>query len=225
MDHLKLLTGISILIFLTFIPLAIINQTYGWIPDTIIFIFATLFYYWMYATFRMTPFIFLMLILAHILHACGIFGWYHISPLPIGWERITHFFGALPFALLFFRFFEQWMDTRFFTKKNMALLLSVFLCATAVGAIVELNEFIGYLNFGYGEGAFRFGPGDGVVGLDGVELIDAIGGGWINQGFDMITNTLGILVGMAIMIGLKLATRRPEKAYYFEPVGEYSRRI
>ena len=225
MDHVKLLTSISTLIFITFIPLAIINQTYGWIPDVAIFIVATLFYYWMYATLRMTPAIFTLLILGHTLHACGILGWYHISPVPIPWERITHFFGVLPFALLFFRFFEQWMDVRMLTKRNMLLFAAVFLSATGVGALVELNEFVGYLSFGFGEGAFMFGPGDGVAGLAGSDLVDALGGGWINQGWDMITNTVGILVGMAIMIIIRLFNKKSEAAYYYEPISTYSRKF
>jgi len=190
------------------IPIAVLNGVYGWIPDIVVFIFLTLLYYWLYNTFRMNMPIFTIIIIGHILHACGIFGWYHISPVPIPWERITHLIGALSFSLLFFRWMEQWMDVKFFTKKNLVLLLAVFLATTGVGAVVELSEFIGYLKLGTGEGAFMFGPGDGVAGLQGNELIDAIGGGWINEGWDFIFNTIGILVGMAIMITLRVIKKR-----------------
>ena len=105
------------------------------------------------------------------------------------------------------------MDVKFFTKKNLVLLLAVFLATTGVGAVVELSEFIGYLKLGTGEGAFMFGPGDGVAGLQGNELIDAIGGGWINEGWDFIFNTIGIIVGMGIMITLRVI-KKPKTNYY-----------
>lgn len=95
------------------------------------------------------------------------------------------------------------MDTRFFTRKNLLLLMAVFLAATGVGAIVELSEFVGYLFAGQGEGAFMFGPGDGVAGLKGTDLIDALGGGWINEGWDFVYNTIGIIAGMAMMIVIR----------------------
>jgi len=204
MDNLKFLTIISVLIFLVMIPLAVINKVYGWIPDLILFIILALFYYWTYDTFRMNMPIFTMLIIGHILHATGIFGWYHISPIGIQWDHVTHFFGALPIALLFFRWMEQWMDMKLFTKKNLLILLAIFLAATGVGAVVELSEFVGYLTLGVGEGAFMFGPGDGVAGLEGNELIDAIGGGWINEGWDFVFNTIGIIVGMLIMFVVRI---------------------
>lgn len=173
----------------------------------------------------MTPQIFTLLIIGHVLHACGIFGWYHISPVPIAWERITHFFGALPFALLFFRWMEPSLTSKWLTKKNLLILLAVFLMATGVGAIVELSEFLGYLSLGFGEGGLMFGPGDGISGLEGSDLIDALGGGWINEGWDFIYNTIGIIVGMAIMLLLRVFRKPAEKAYYFEPTGEYSRKV
>lgn len=208
-NYVKTLTIISILIFLVMIPIAYLNGVYGWIPDIFVFIALTLFYYWTYDTLRMNMPIFTMLIIGHLTHAMGIFGWYHISPVPIQWDHITHFFGALPYALLFFRWMEQWMDVQFLTKKNLLLLMAVLLAATGIGAVNELSEFVGYLSLGFGEGAFMFGPGDGVAGLEGSDLIDAIGGGWINEGWDFVFNTIGIIAGMFIMIILRL-TRRKE---------------
>ncbi len=219
------LTIISILTFLTFIPLALINEMPGWLPELFIFIGLTLFYAWTYDSWRMTLPIFTMLIIGHILHACGIFGWYHISPLPIQWDHITHFFGAFPFALLFYRFFEQWMDAKVFTRKNLLLLLAVFVAATGVGAVVELSEFVGYLKLGFGEGAFQFGPGDGIAGLDGTDLIDALGGGWINEGWDFIFNTLGIIAGMALMLLTRLIIKKPKPAYYYHQIGDHSEKF
>jgi len=187
------------------IPMAILTGVYEFIPDFVLFIILTLFYYWIYDVSRMNMPIFTMLIIGHLLHAGGIFGWYHISPIPIQWDHITHFFGAFPYALLFFRWMKQWMDEKFFTRKNLLLLIAVFLAAMGVGAVVELSEFIGYLALGFGEGAFKFGAGDSVVGAS--DLIDLVGGGWINEGWDFIFNTIGIIVGMGIMMTIQLVKR------------------
>ncbi len=205
--------------------LAAVNGIYGFIPDILIFLGLTLFYAWTYKTFRMNTPIFTLLVIGHILHACGIFGWYHTSPLPIQWDHITHFFGTMPYALLFFNFFGQWADAKWLTKKNILLLASVFLAAMGVGAIVELSEFVGYLSLGFGDGAFMFGTGDGIAGMEGTDLIDAIGGGWINEGWDFIFNTIGILFGILLMIISKLLVKRPAKAYYFETIEKFSKKI
>ena len=224
-NHVRLLTIIGVLIFLVMIPIAYLNGVYGFIPDLMTFIVLTLFYYWTFNTFRNTVPIFTLLIIGHLTHAMGIFGWYHISPVPIQWDHITHIFGALPYALLFFRFFEQWADVRWFSKKNLLLLLAVFLAATGVGAVVEMSEFVGYLSLGFGEGAFMFGPGDGIAGHSGSDLIDVIGGGWINEGWDFMYNTVGIIIGIIIMVIIRATVRKPKPAYYFEPAGSYSKKI
>jgi len=206
-SYVKITVIISILIFVIMIPLGMMNGVHGFIPEIIFFIFLTLFYYWLYDAFRMNLPIFTLLIIGHVLHATGIFGWYNISPVGWQWDHITHIFGALPYALLFFRFFEPWMDAKF-TKKNFLILVAVFMAATGVGAVVELSEFIGYLQLGLGEGAFQFGPGDGIAGKTGNELIDVIGGGWINEGWDFIYNTVGIIIGMVMMIVIRAIRKR-----------------
>lgn len=205
--YLNTVTVISLLIFILMIPLAVMNGVYGFIPDLVMFIIMTLFYRWTFYTFKMNVPIFTLLVIGHILHACGIFGWYHISPVPIQWDHVTHFFGALPYALLFFKWMEQWMDARFFSKKNLLILMAIFLAASGVGAVVELSEFVGYLQYGTGDGAFQFGPGDGVMGKEGSDLIDSLGGGWINEGWDFIYNTIGIIIGMLVMIILRVTRK------------------
>ncbi len=211
--HVRLLTLISVLIFIVMIPIAMLNEVYGWIPDIVTFIVITLFYYWMYDTFRMNTPIFTLLVIAHILHAGGIFGWYHVSPVPIRWEIVTHVAGGFAFSLLLFRWMEQWMEAKF-CKKNLLIIFGIFLAATGVGAVVEMSEFVGYLSLGFGEGAFMFGDGDGVAGKEGVELIDAIGGGWINEGWDFIFNTVGIIAGMATMGIIRTANKKPKVNFY-----------
>jgi len=223
-NYVKTLTAISILIFLVMIPIAYLNGVYGWIPDIAVFVFVTLFYYWMYDTFRMTMPIFTFLIIAHILHAGGIFGWYYVSPVPIRWEIVTHLAGGFAFSLLIFRWMEQWLEKKF-TKKTWLVIIGIFLAATGIGAVVELSEFVGYLFAGEGEGAFQFGPGDGVAGKEGTELIDALGGGWINEGWDFVFNTGGILVGMVIMAIIRSARKESHSALDYEPIVTHSRKV
>lgn len=196
----RVATIISVLIFALFIPLALLNETTGWIPDLVVFILLTLFYYWTWDTWRLTLPIFTIVILGHITHAMGVFGWYSINPGPIQYDHITHLLGSIGIALITYRFISQFMDEKPFTKKNLLLLGTIFFAASGVGAIVELSEFLGYLFLGFGDaGALFFGAGDGVIGLEGTDLMDAIGGGWINLGWDLTYNTLGVLIGMSIM--------------------------
>jgi len=222
----KFLAVIGVLIFLVMIPIAYINGVTEFIPDLFIFIALTLLYAWMYDTFRMTKPILTLLIFGHVTHSMGIYGWYHISPLPIQWDHITHFFGALPYALLFSRFLGQWADAKWLTKKNLLLMMAIFLSATGVGAVVEISEFAGYLSLGFGDGAFRFGPGDGEgLGKSDIDIINVIGGGWINEGWDFISNTVGIVTGMTIMLFIALFQKKPDKAYYFEHIDSFSKKI
>jgi len=190
----------AFLIFITFIPLGILSEVHGFIPDAFIFMGLSLFYYFTYNFWGLNPPMFTLLIIAHILHMGGTFGWYHISPLPIQWDHITHFFGSIPFTLLFFSYFRKAWDKRFFTGANFIRLIIIFFAAMGVGQLVEASEFWGYLSFGFGDGTFMFGPGDGVAGKEGAELIDALGGGWINEGWDITYNFLGTVAGMLIMI-------------------------
>lgn len=193
------MTVISAFIFLTFIPLAIINETFGWIPDVIIFLGLVVFYYFFWEMLDMNIPIYLVLIIGHISHAMGIFGWYSMNPFLIQYDHITHFLGSLGVVLVIWQFMKRWMDKRLITKKNIMLLGVVVMAAFGVGATVELMEFVGYLSFGMGDdGIFFFGAGDGITGLAGNELIDALGGGWINLGWDLVYNALGIITGIIL---------------------------
>jgi hypothetical protein len=210
--YLNIVTLVSLLIYATFIPLAIMNKVYGWIPDVIGFAILTIGFYLTYSYWRMNLPIFTIIIIGLLLHLGGIFGWYYISPVPIQWDHLTHFFGCLPFALLFFQFLKHKLNNKFFTVHNFLFFIIIFFAAMGVGALVELSEFWGYLSFGFGPGALMFGPGDGVIGKQGIELIDVLGGGWINKGWDMTFNLLGILVGMIVMMiihfGFKLGREK-----------------
>lgn len=208
---------ISILIYLLIILIGHVIGTTAFTTECIIFIGLTIFYYLTYEKWNMTPIIFLLLEVGHITHALGTFGWYNISPLSIGWERVTHFFGAMPFAMLFFNYLKHKWDFKLFTVKNFILALTVFFAATGVGQLVEASEFWGFLAFGEGEGAFMFGHGDGMITPEGKEILDIHGGGWINSGWDVTVNMLGVLFGMLLMgLGQWVFKRKKEEIDLYE---------
>ncbi len=199
----KLIAFISILIFLCFIVISALEGSYGWIPDIAFFIVLTLIYCKFYKTLNLNPLIFISLILAHILHSCGVLGWYNISPIAIQWDHITHVFGAFAVALFFWACTSRWMDKKIFTKKNVVIYTLIFFAAFGAGALVELTEFLGYLKLGFGDhGTLFFGAGDADT-----KLMNVVGGGWINEGWDFVYNTIGILTGMAMMFSLNLIKR------------------
>jgi hypothetical protein len=218
-------TIISILIYAILIPLSYYYGTQGFVPELILFMALGVFFAWMYNTLRLNIPILTVIHAGLILHSFGIFGWYYISPIPISWERITHFFGILPMAMMFYQFASQFMDTKLFTRKNIFLIITIFFAATGVGALVEVGEFIGYLTLGHGEGALMFGPGDSIDGFGGSDVIDEIGGGWINASWDMIFNAFGAATAIAIMLLTRLLYKKPTKAYYFEPIENFSRKL
>ena len=211
------ITIISIMIYIVIITIGQIIGTTAFTADCIIFVILTLFYYWTYEKWNMTPIIFLLLEIGHITHALGTFGWYNISPIPIRWERITHFIGAMPFAMLFFNYFKHKWDNKILTRKNLVLALIVFFAALGVGQIVEASEFWGFQAFGRGEGAFMFGHGDGIITPEGKEILDVYGGGWINSGWDVTVNTIGVIFGILLMsIGQWLFRKKKEEIDLYE---------
>lgn len=220
-----LVTVLGVLSFLVLIPLAIISGTSGFIPELLIFAALTVLLAYYANALKLKVPVLTLVILGMLLHGFGVLGFYGVSPLPIQWDHVTHFVGLFAFALLIFGFVEQWMDARVFSKKNVFLFILIFLAAQGVGAVIELSEFAGYLKWGFGEGAFAFGPGDGLPSAAHTDAIDNIGGGWINTGWDLIFNSLGILAAMLILVVRRALVARPKSAYYFEDVGEWSRRV
>lgn len=196
MNYKTVITLISILVYLILIPISFFTGITGFIPDIVVFMLLPVVLNWLYDVLHLNPITFSLLNLGPLPHALGIFGWYGSSPFPFQWDHFTHLAGLFPVALAFTIFFAQWMEDRFFTRKNLILIISVFLLASGVGAMIELSEFLGYLSLGFGDGGFQFGPGDGTD----AAAINDIGGGWINTGWDLIYNTIAVVLG--IIVGL-----------------------
>jgi len=222
-----LVASLGVLIFLILIPISTMNGTAGFIPELLIFSGITLLLAYFAEDIRLSVPVQTLVILGMIPHALGVFGFYGASPFPIQWDHVTHLAGLFGFALLFAGFLSQWMDARVWSRRNVMLFILIFFAASGVGALIELSEFVGYLKYGIGQGAFAFGPGDGFetfVGNTSDKIAD-IGGGWINTGWDLTFNTFGILLGIVAFIIRRAAIKKPDKAYYFEDVGQWSKKI
>ena len=205
---------ISILIFVALFISSYITGVHEYRDDITIFILLSFLYYFNFSRWNLTIPIYALLTFGNVTHALGVFGFYSNSPFPMQWDHITHFFGALPFAMLFFQILKDKISRNFFTWKNLGVFVLVILLATGVGAVVELSEFVGFLVNGFGNGALAFGTGDGFANIPAdqiTSMINVVGGGWINEGWDFVFNTIGILVGLLITI----------KIYWVLGLGEF----
>lgn len=196
-------TWIAIVMFIVFIFYSFLVGVRAFIPDYILFIILILYLYKAYDKWRLNLPIYTIVILSLLLHSAGVFGWYHVSPIGWQWDLVTHFFGLMAWAMFFFNYARPWLEKTCWTTKNVRIFILVVLAAMGIGAAVEMVEFFGYLSFGFGDGVLKFGPGDGVSGLTGQELISSLGGGWINENWDLTFNMLGALMGAFIMIMLQ----------------------
>ena len=199
----RLVLALSVLVYALLFISSYFTGIHEYREDIALFMLLAFLYYFNFSRWNLTIPIYAMLVFGNIAHALGVFGFYGSSPLPIAWDHISHFFGALPFAMLFFQLFRDNFTKNFFTWKNFGTFILIFLLATGIGAVVEISEFAGFLTTGFGNGALSFGAGDGFANIPAEQMtsmINVVGGGWINEGWDFVFNTLGILVGLLIMI-------------------------
>jgi len=184
------------------------TQVTAFFPDLVIHIAVLLFLYFNRNLLRLNPTIYSLVAFGMLLHDFGILGFYATSPVPIQWDHLTHFFGGLPIALLLFNFLRPWMSPKLPTR-TVTLIALVFFAALGVGALVEVNEFWGFLKLGFGNGAFQFGPGDSFPGIGSdINAISLIGGGWINEGWDLTYDIIGILAGIAVALGTGFVNKK-----------------
>ncbi len=195
-------TVIALLIFAYFIYYAIISRTLSYIMDSALFIALTIFFYCMYKKWNFTLPIYIFVLIPLIAHNAGVLGYYNKSPVPIQWDHITHFLPMFGFSLLFFQNLKEYMNKKFFTSKNFLLFLIVLFGSIGIGSLIENAEFFGYLAFGFGEGGFMFGAGDGLPDVDykDPKMIEFVGGGWFNTMWDIVFNELGALTGLVVMM-------------------------
>ncbi len=203
---------LALLAYATFVGIALTNDTfkYYW-PDAAFFAALMIFWYFTYSFWRLNIIIYTLLALSFCLHLCGIFGWYSVSPLPfIQWDHITHGIPLFSFTLLLYNFARQWIPNKFWSSRTWGILLLVFLGGLGIGAIVENIEFFGYLTVGYGEGGLFFGgPGDGVpVTSAQMDIIQNLGGGYINTEVDLVWNAFGTIAAIILMSLISFARKK-----------------
>ncbi len=187
-------------LLLTLIIALKINNT-DYIAEIIVFTILTILMFLFYDYLKLNRFTYLLLIISLFLHAFGAFGFYAKSPFNIQYDHITHFAFFFSFGLAFFIFLKKYLPEK---SKLILLILIVFFVSSGVGAMVEQVEFLGYLSAGGGKGLFYVGDaGDiGVGALSQIDLreMDAVGGGWLNTGWDVMYNSIGTIFGMLIAV-------------------------
>jgi len=121
------------------------------------------------------------------LHSSGVFGFYNLSPFPVPYDWILHFFGMFVLSIILL----NWLGT------NVVTCSLVILAVLGVGSLIETTEYLGYLGLGEGEGLLFYGSGD-------IDDINYVGGGWINTMVDLVFNTLGSLLGLFVFMLTRL---------------------
>ncbi len=182
---------------------------YYW-PDALFFTALILFFCFSFSYWRLNVPVYTLLVLSFALHMCGIFGWYNVSPVKLSWDHITHAIPLFTFTVLLYNFARQWMPARFWTAKTWGLMLLVLLSGLGIGAIVENIEFFGYLTVGAGEGGLFFGgAGDGQpVTSAQMDIIQDLGGGYINTELDLVWNGIGAVFAVILMSLIHFARKK-----------------
>ena len=177
---------ISVLVLLFLIYISTVVKVYAYINDSIIIMIVAIALYFMYEKLNLNPLTYSLIIFALILHDLGVFGFYNISPLPIQWDHITHFFSNFSLTFISFNYLKKYFSKNKFD--NTWLIIFIVLISLGVGAIGELIEFTGYLTVGEGAGVLGHGKGDIVTELGNSE--------WLNTMLDLIFNLIGTLTSL-----------------------------
>jgi len=201
-NHKNLLTALALALYVVFLALARVNDVFiYYAADALFSIGFILFLHVSFRFWRLNTFVYTLLILGFASHLMGVFGWYNASPIPLQWDHVTHGLPMFAFTALFYNFARPWMTERFWSTKTWSVLLIVLLAGLGVGSLVENLEFTGYLTLGEGEGALFFGgAGDGVpLTSSQEEVIQNLGGGYINTEMDLVWNLFGALAAVLVM--------------------------
>ncbi|MEK6923300.1 MAG: hypothetical protein AABW84_01230 [Nanoarchaeota archaeon] len=175
------------------------SQIYGFIPDAVFTIAFLVMLFFTRKIWNLTPASYSLIAFGFVLHNMGFLGFYGKS-LLLDWDHITHLFGAMSFAVLFYKFFEPKLEKKIATIKNTIMYFVAGLAAFGAGAIIELLEFIAYIRLNRGDGILFTGPGDGLTGLAATDLIEATGSTYTNVGYDLVYNMAGILIAITLLI-------------------------
>ncbi len=213
MQNKTIIAVLGILLYAVFLAIGWLEGTlkYYW-PDAAFFTVLILFFYFSFDYWRLNLPIYTLLVLSFGLHLCGIFGWYNISPIILPWDHVTHGIPMFTFTVLLYNFARQWMPDNFWNTKTWGLMLLVLLSGFGIGAIVENIEFFGYLTVGAGEGGLFFGgAGDGQpVTSAQMDIIQDLGGGYINTELDLVWNAMGAIFAIILMSIIHFVFKKKE---------------
>ncbi|HLC61502.1 MAG TPA: hypothetical protein VJI52_00610 [Candidatus Nanoarchaeia archaeon] len=154
--------------------------------------FAILYYYKI--KHKISAGAFLLVLAAIIVNLLGVAGLYaHFALGIVGYDKLVHFISsfAVAYALL-----------QISTEKQIFLrYVFVIFMVMGLGAILEINEFIGTRYFGINNGGI-FAMSDNLQIKSDLQRYDTY--------FDMITNFLGSLVAVFfVMLGSQFKNRQP----------------
>lgn len=139
---------------------------------------------------------FILLNTALIIHLIGGGGMYGQTWGFFGYDSLVHIFASMAIAYVAFNFVARRLhvkqDQRFkqtsIDNHTLTLIFLVFAITTALGIVLEVAEFGGYMFFGEGEGMFFVGQGD-------VDTVYGNDGNYVDTMGDILFNTLGAILG------------------------------
>ena len=130
----------------------------------------------------------LLVCLGFILNVSGVIGTYDLSYRGIGGDKLIHFVSMAGLAILIYSFLES--KNALSGKKifgTVTLIILALFISEGLGAINEINEFVGSKYFGIDKGMFSMANGSKVLQSD----FDHYDTQW-----DMIFNTFGSIAGV-----------------------------
>lgn len=113
------------------------------------------------------------------------------------WDWVMHGLSAMFLLIIVLEF----MIKNHLSESGIAAFFVAFCIVIALGAVVELVEYWGFVNFGYGEGFLGFGHGDDAENF----------GPWENSSIDLTNNLVGSLVGV-LLYAIKLSIKKKIKS-------------
>lgn len=168
-----LLISIILLLVLSTINL---NAESGFLMDNILSIFILIGFYLFRKQLNQDFYSFLFISLATLLHNLGLYG---NTYLNLEFEHYMHFFAGFTIGIFTDRFFGS--EIAMYKK-----IISILIFSLGIGTIGEIGEWVGFMNFGFGDGGFQFGEGDKLP--------------WTNTIVDSIYNFIGGLVFSAYVL-------------------------
>lgn len=194
-----------------FLCLAVYNYTIGskWMYDNIatigILVLAFILHRWL----KMDLIDILLLDLALALHNFGCFDFYSFTWWVFEYDNLVHFVSSFAGAYIFFDFLVRKLSIKDEQRKpktharehRAIMILLVISMVTAVGAFIEVTEFLGGEFLGSGDGVFFMGTGDG-----------GAGGPYPDAMTDILTNTVGAIIGTFVYY-TRIFKRKPWLRY------------